>query len=77
MWMVSEAVPAYGSRPRTSAAVQRDSHGDEVARLRPTAQAWRGRIASPNRCVAIPAAIALIAWFWPKEIKRHPEPVIT
>jgi cytochrome c oxidase subunit 1 len=25
----------------------------------------------------IPAAIALIAWFWPKEIKRHPEPVIT
>ena len=26
---------------------------------------------------AIPSAIALIAWFWPKEIKRHPEPVIT
>ena len=26
---------------------------------------------------AIPCAIALIAWFWPKEIKRHPEPVIT
>jgi cytochrome c oxidase subunit I len=26
---------------------------------------------------AIPAAIALIAWFWPKEIKRHPEPVIS
>src|SRR3954451_7868125 len=25
----------------------------------------------------IPAGIALIAWFWPKEIKRHPEPVIT
>jgi cytochrome c oxidase subunit 1 len=25
----------------------------------------------------IPAAIALIGWFWPKEIKRHPEPVIT
>jgi cytochrome c oxidase subunit I len=25
---------------------------------------------------AIPSAIALIAWFWPKEIKRHPEPVI-
>jgi cytochrome c oxidase subunit 1 len=26
---------------------------------------------------AIPCAIALIAWFWPKEMKRHPEPVIT
>ena len=26
---------------------------------------------------AIPGAIALIAWFWPKEIKRHPEPVIS
>jgi cytochrome c oxidase subunit I len=26
---------------------------------------------------AIPPAIALIAWFWPKEIKRHPEPVIS
>jgi cytochrome c oxidase subunit 1 len=26
---------------------------------------------------AIPSAIALIAWFWPKEIKREPEPVIT
>jgi cytochrome c oxidase subunit 1 len=26
---------------------------------------------------AIPCAIALIAWFWPKEIKREPEPVIT
>ena len=26
---------------------------------------------------AIPSAIALIAWFWPKEIKRHPEPVIS
>jgi cytochrome c oxidase subunit 1 len=26
---------------------------------------------------AIPSAIALAAWFWPKEIKRHPEPVIT
>ena len=24
----------------------------------------------------IPCGIALIAWFWPKEIKRHPEPVI-
>ena len=26
---------------------------------------------------AIPAAIAIAAWFWPKELKRHPEPVIT
>jgi cytochrome c oxidase subunit 1 len=26
---------------------------------------------------AIPAAIAVAAWFWPKELKRHPEPVIT
>src|SRR5438270_1640243 len=26
---------------------------------------------------AIPAAVALIAWFWPKELKRHPEPVIS
>jgi cytochrome c oxidase subunit 1 len=26
---------------------------------------------------AIPAAIAITAWFWPKEIKREPEPVIT
>jgi cytochrome c oxidase subunit 1 len=26
---------------------------------------------------AIPSAIALTAWFWPKEIKRHPEPVIS
>jgi cytochrome c oxidase subunit 1 len=26
---------------------------------------------------AIPSAFALAAWFWPKEIKRHPEPVIT
>jgi cytochrome c oxidase subunit 1 len=26
---------------------------------------------------AIPSTIALIAWFWPKEIERHPEPVIT
>jgi cytochrome c oxidase subunit 1 len=26
---------------------------------------------------AIPIAIALTAWFWPKEIKRNPEPVIT
>jgi cytochrome c oxidase subunit 1 len=26
---------------------------------------------------AIPSAIALIAWFWPKEIKREPEPTIT
>jgi len=25
---------------------------------------------------AIPVAIALAAWFWPKELKRHPEPVI-
>jgi cytochrome c oxidase subunit I len=25
---------------------------------------------------AIPSAIALIAWFWPKELKRTPEPVI-
>jgi heme/copper-type cytochrome/quinol oxidase subunit 1 len=25
---------------------------------------------------AIPAAIALIAWFWPKELRREPEPVI-
>ena len=25
----------------------------------------------------IPTAIALAAWFWPKELKRHPEPVIT
>ncbi|HVM23445.1 MAG TPA: cytochrome c oxidase subunit I [Sphingomicrobium sp.] len=25
----------------------------------------------------VPAAIALAAWFWPKEIKREPEPVIT
>ncbi|MFL6829622.1 MAG: cbb3-type cytochrome c oxidase subunit I, partial [Sphingomicrobium sp.] len=25
---------------------------------------------------SIPSAIALIAWFWPKEIKREPEPVI-
>jgi cytochrome c oxidase subunit 1 len=24
----------------------------------------------------IPAALALAAWFWPKEIERHPEPVI-
>jgi O-antigen/teichoic acid export membrane protein len=26
---------------------------------------------------AIPATIALTAWFWPKELKRHPEPVIS
>jgi cytochrome c oxidase subunit I len=26
---------------------------------------------------AIPSAIAIIAWFWPKEMKREPEPVIT
>jgi cytochrome c oxidase subunit 1 len=26
---------------------------------------------------AIPGAIALIAWFWPKDMKRHPEPVIS
>ena len=25
---------------------------------------------------AIPTAIALAAWFWPKKIERHPEPVI-
>jgi cytochrome c oxidase subunit 1 len=25
----------------------------------------------------LPIAIALAAWFWPKEMKRHPEPVIT
>ena len=25
---------------------------------------------------AIPIAIALTAWFWPKELKRTPEPVI-
>lgn len=25
---------------------------------------------------AIPSAIALIAWFWPKELKREPEPTI-
>jgi len=25
----------------------------------------------------IPSAIAAAAWFWPKELKRHPEPVIT
>jgi hypothetical protein len=26
---------------------------------------------------AIPVAIALTAWFWPKDLKRDPEPVIT
>jgi cytochrome c oxidase subunit I len=26
---------------------------------------------------AIPSAIALIAWFWPSKIERHPEPVIS
>jgi cytochrome c oxidase subunit 1 len=26
---------------------------------------------------AIPIAIALAAWFWPKDMKRHPEPVIS
>jgi cytochrome c oxidase subunit 1 len=26
---------------------------------------------------SIPPAIALIAWFWPKDMKRHPEPVIS
>jgi heme/copper-type cytochrome/quinol oxidase subunit 1 len=26
---------------------------------------------------AVPGAIALIAWFWPKDMKRHPEPVIS
>jgi cytochrome c oxidase subunit 1 len=25
---------------------------------------------------AIPTAIAIAAWFWPSEVKRHPEPVI-
>jgi cytochrome c oxidase subunit 1 len=25
----------------------------------------------------IPCAIALTAWFWPKELKRNPEPVIS
>jgi cytochrome c oxidase subunit I len=25
----------------------------------------------------IPVAIALTAWFWPKQLRRHPEPVIT
>ena len=25
----------------------------------------------------VPCAIAIAAWFWPKELKRHPEPVIT
>ena len=25
---------------------------------------------------AIPCAIAIGAWFWPKELKRYPEPVI-
>jgi cytochrome c oxidase subunit 1 len=25
----------------------------------------------------VPCFIALTAWFWPKELKRHPEPVIT
>jgi cytochrome c oxidase subunit 1 len=25
---------------------------------------------------AIPTAIAMAAWFWPKKIERHPEPVI-
>jgi cytochrome c oxidase subunit 1 len=24
----------------------------------------------------VPCGIALTAWFWPKELKRHPEPVI-
>jgi hypothetical protein len=26
---------------------------------------------------AIPCAIALGAWFWPKDLERHPEPVIS
>jgi cytochrome c oxidase subunit 1 len=26
---------------------------------------------------SIPAAIAIAAWFWPKELKRNPEPIIT
>jgi hypothetical protein len=26
---------------------------------------------------SIPAAIALIAWFWPKDLNRHPEPIIS
>jgi len=25
----------------------------------------------------IPCGIALIAWFWPKDMKRHPEPIIS
>jgi cytochrome c oxidase subunit 1 len=25
---------------------------------------------------AIPAAIAIAAWFWPTELRRHAEPVI-
>jgi cytochrome c oxidase subunit 1 len=25
---------------------------------------------------AVPAGIALIAWFWPNSLKRTPEPVI-
>jgi len=24
----------------------------------------------------VPCGIAFAAWFWPKEVKRHPEPVI-
>jgi len=24
----------------------------------------------------VPCGIAFAAWFWPKELKRHPEPVI-
>ena len=28
-------------------------------------------VSAPSRC-----AVALIGWFWPKDIKRHPEPVI-
>ena len=26
---------------------------------------------------AIPCAIAMVAWFWPKSLKREPEPVIS
>jgi len=25
----------------------------------------------------VPCGIAATAWFWPKELKRHPEPVIS
>ena len=37
------------------------------------------RSSRPGRSLfgAIPRAIAIAAWFWPKELKRHPEPVIS